>query len=103
MKFRILRLHEVKNSTGLSRSTIYGRMSDGTFPKHISLGPRTVGWLENEIQDWLQRQIQTSRSGQPTLKENTTNPGQCGGKTSCGESATVSRSTSEARRASQYS
>jgi prophage regulatory protein len=67
MKHRILRLPDVKTSTGLSRSTIYFRMAEGSFPKQIALGPRTVGWLEEEIQEWLERQIQTTRSGEPNL------------------------------------
>jgi prophage regulatory protein len=57
----ILRLPDVKRSTGLSRSTIYLRISQGTFPKPVSLGGRAVGWLEAEIQEWLQRRIEASR------------------------------------------
>lgn len=57
----ILRLPAVKNRTGLSRSTIYLRISQDTFPKPVSLGARAVGWVESEIQEWLQRQIETSR------------------------------------------
>ena len=57
----ILRLPDVKRSTGLSRSTIYLRIAQGTFPKPVSLGGRAVGWLEAEIQEWLQRQIEASR------------------------------------------
>jgi prophage regulatory protein len=51
----------VKASTGLSRSTIYLRVSQGTFPTPVSLGARAVGWLEAEIQEWLQRRIEASR------------------------------------------
>jgi len=40
---------------------IYLRVSQGTFPKPVSLGARAVGWVEAEIQEWLQRQIETSR------------------------------------------
>jgi len=58
---RILRLPEIKRSTGLSRSTIYFRISQGAFPKPVSLGGRAVGWLEAEIQEWLQQQIEASR------------------------------------------
>ena len=58
----ILRLPDVKRSTGLSRSTIYLRITQGTFPKPVSLGGRAVGWLEAEIQEWLQRRIEASRS-----------------------------------------
>jgi prophage regulatory protein len=57
----ILRLPAVKTRTGLSRSTIYLRVSQGTFPKPVSLGGRAVGWLEAEVQDWLQRRIEASR------------------------------------------
>jgi prophage regulatory protein len=62
MTHRILRLPAVKVDTGLSRSTIYLRVSEGTFPKPVSLGGRAVGWLEAEIQEWLQDQIQMSRN-----------------------------------------
>jgi prophage regulatory protein len=61
MTHTILRLPAVKASTGLSRSTIYLRVSHGTFPRPVSLGGRAVGWREAEIQDWLQRRIEASR------------------------------------------
>ncbi|HXV82341.1 MAG TPA: AlpA family transcriptional regulator [Candidatus Binatia bacterium] len=61
MMHTILRLPEVKRSTGLSRSTIYLRVAQGTFPKPVALGGRAVGWLEVEVQDWLQRRIEASR------------------------------------------
>ena len=61
MEQHILRLPTVKAITGLSRSTIYLHMSEGTFPKKISLGSRAVGWLETEIQDWLDERISVSR------------------------------------------
>lgn len=58
----ILRLPLVKSRTGLSRSSIYLRIAQGTFPKQISLGKRTVGWIESEIEAWLSNQIERSRS-----------------------------------------
>jgi len=61
MPTRILRLPEVKERTGLSRSTIYQRISTGDFPKPISLGGRAVGWVEAEIEEWLQGRISYSR------------------------------------------
>ena len=57
----ILRLPAVKTRTGLSRSTIYLRVSQGTFPRPVSLGGRAVGWLESEIQSWLAERIAASR------------------------------------------
>ena len=65
MTHTILRLPAVKTQTGLSRSTIYLRVSQGVFPRPVSLGGRAVGWLEAEIQEWLQRRIEASRKSTP--------------------------------------
>ena len=51
----------MKARTGLSRSTIYLRIAEGSFPKPVSLGGRAVGWIEAEVNDWLKQQIETSR------------------------------------------
>lgn len=61
MTHTILRLPAVMCRTGLSRSTIYLRLSQGKFPKPVNLGGRAVGWVEAEIQEWLERQIESSR------------------------------------------
>lgn len=61
MSHSILRLPAVKARVSLSRSTIYLRMSLGIFPKPVSLGVRAVGWLETEIDQWLEQQIKSSR------------------------------------------
>lgn len=58
----IIRRKQVEARTGLSRSTIYARMAEGTFPKPVSLGPRAVGWVESEITDWLNAQVAQSRN-----------------------------------------
>ena len=55
--FKLHRLPEVKDLTGLSRSTIYNRMREGTFPKSITLGPNTVGWLHEDIQKWISDRV----------------------------------------------
>jgi len=60
-KERILRLSDVKERTGLSRSTIYLYINDGIFPRPISLGARCVGWLESEIDGWIEACIHKSR------------------------------------------
>lgn len=60
----ILRRKQVEARTGLSRSTIYQRMADGTFPRAVSLGgARCVGWLESEINDWIATRVSQSREG----------------------------------------
>lgn len=52
-KLTILRRKQVEARTGLSRSTIYLRIQEGTFPRPINLGARAVGWVENETEAWL--------------------------------------------------
>lgn len=61
MTNRILRLPEVKSSVGLSRSTIYLRIEEGSFPKPISLGARAVGWLQSDVEAWVSKQVELSR------------------------------------------
>lgn len=45
----IWRLPTTKAETGYSRSTIYLRISQGLFPRPVSLGGRSVGWPASEI------------------------------------------------------
>lgn len=58
---KLLRLPDVKATTGLSKSTIYARISEGTFPKQIPLGPRLVVWVESDIQNWIDEQVASAR------------------------------------------
>jgi prophage regulatory protein len=51
---RILRLSAVKAKTGQATSTIYAAMASGNFPRPIPLGERAVGWLESEIDSWIE-------------------------------------------------
>ena len=62
LQHKFLRLPQVKQTTGLSKSTIYARIAEGTFPKQIPLGPRLVVWVESDIQKWIGHQIQSSTS-----------------------------------------
>jgi prophage regulatory protein len=59
----IWRLHEVMARTGLKRSTIYDKMKKGDFPLSVSLGPRAVGWIADEVIAWINEQIDRSRNG----------------------------------------
>ena len=54
---RIIRLPEVINMTGLSRSTIYALLKDQKFPKQVKLSPRSVGWVEGEVLDWIHQRM----------------------------------------------
>ena len=65
MPHTMLRFPTVKARTGLSRSTIYLRISRGTFPASVSLGGRAVGWIEAEVQAWLAARIAERRQIAP--------------------------------------
>lgn len=60
---KVLRLHQVMDTTGLSRSTIYKYISEKVFPKPLSLGERSVGWLESEVHDWLLARLEERDAG----------------------------------------
>lgn len=58
----ILRRREVERRTGLSRSSIYALIANGSFPEPIKLSKHAVGWVETEINSWLDGRIRASRS-----------------------------------------
>ena len=55
---KIYRLPEVMNMTGLSRSSIYLRISTNEFPKPVKLGRRAVGWPEESIIAWQAKMME---------------------------------------------
>jgi len=56
MKDRILRLPELIRTLGISATTIWRKEQSGTFPKRFKIGIRNVGWLQSEIQSWIEKQ-----------------------------------------------
>ena len=60
MQAKILRRKDVEKMVGLSRSTIYKLMNQGSFPKAIRLGPRAVGWRISDIENWINQQAARS-------------------------------------------
>jgi prophage regulatory protein len=60
---RVLRLPEVMQVTGRTRSTIYDDIRRNAFPKPIAIGPRASGWLESEIIDWQEQRIAERNAG----------------------------------------
>ena len=54
MSDRILRRPDVEVRTGLSRSTLYAMMAEGSFPQPVRLGKRAVGWRESAVARWLE-------------------------------------------------
>ena len=63
-KLRILRIRQLRECIGLSRSTIYDRLNpmspryDSTFPRPIKLGKFAVGWVEEDIHRWIGSRIE---------------------------------------------
>ena len=55
---KIYRLPEVMNMTGLSRSSIYLRVSTDEFPKPVKIGRRAVGWPEESIIAWQSKMME---------------------------------------------
>jgi prophage regulatory protein len=63
--YHLLRLNQVTKMLGLSKSTIYNKIANGTFPKPINLGGQSVAWIESEINAWVEDRIAASRSCAP--------------------------------------
>lgn len=53
MDARLIRAKTVMELTGLGRSTLYARSHAGTFPKPVPLGRAMPGWIESEVQGWI--------------------------------------------------
>ena len=58
---KLARLPRVLEIIDGSRSWVYQEISNGRFPKQISLGKRNVAWIEQEIFDWVGQRINESR------------------------------------------
>ena len=58
---RVLKRPAVQNKTGLSKTHIYVLIAEGKFPKPVHLGGRAVGWVDDDVQAWLDGQILASR------------------------------------------
>jgi prophage regulatory protein len=57
---RMIRFSGVRDRTGLSRSTVWRLERKGAFPKHHRISPNTVGWLEHEIEEWIQTRVRVA-------------------------------------------
>lgn len=59
---KVLRLPEVIERTGLSRSTIYAHIKEDKFPAFFKLGARAIGWNSEDIDCWIEQRIEESRN-----------------------------------------
>ncbi len=53
----MIRINEVMKRVGISKSTIYSFISNGTFPKSIKLGARSVAWQRGVIEEWVLNKV----------------------------------------------
>jgi prophage regulatory protein len=60
MTTRLVRIPEVLARTGLSRSTLYRLEADGTFPRRVKLGQRSVAFREAELLEWIESRSQAA-------------------------------------------
>ena len=54
---KIVKINAVKQQTHLSVASIYRLAKQGDFPKQMKLGVRASGWLQSEIDDWIQSRL----------------------------------------------
>ena len=57
---RILRLAQVLQVTGLGKTTLYDLQSQGAFPMRVKITEHSVGWVEQDVQSWLERRVALS-------------------------------------------
>ena len=54
---RVLKVPQVLEQTGLGRSSLFQAVQEGRFPKQVKIGPRSVGWVEDEVQEWIKERV----------------------------------------------
>jgi prophage regulatory protein len=59
----IIRLRQTIEKTGLSRSTIYNLINAGTFVPKIQISTRAIGFLESDVDAWIESRVAASRKG----------------------------------------
>jgi len=74
MTNRVLRLPEVLQQTGVSRSSVYRAIARGMFLRPIRLGLRASSWLRSEIDAWIAARIRVSRPGEENCRAETPFP-----------------------------
>lgn len=63
MAIKILRIDQVTEQTGLSRSSVYKQMRLGRFPRAIKLTARASGWEEAAVQSWIEDRLREQETG----------------------------------------
>jgi prophage regulatory protein len=58
---RILRIRETELKVGLKKTYIYELIAKGEFPEPVPLGPRAHGWLDDELDLWIEARAEKRR------------------------------------------
>ena len=61
-KKKFLRIRAVMDRTGISRSGVYTMVYKGQFPQPYKLGEKAVGWLEEDVENWIDERIQCGQA-----------------------------------------
>lgn len=61
MSQSFIRLSEVLRRTGYSKAWIYRLLKDNRFPQPVKIGSRSIAFVENEIDEWINQRIAESR------------------------------------------
>lgn len=62
MTQKIIRITQVKERTGLSRSTLYSLIKEKKFPAPVAISVRAVGWLSSDVDGWIETRVHASRA-----------------------------------------
>jgi prophage regulatory protein len=54
---RLVRIKEVLQLIGLSKTTLYKMIQEGKFPKSVSIYGSAVGWKQDEVADWINSRV----------------------------------------------
>jgi prophage regulatory protein len=65
---RIIRKPELLSKLGLSDATIWRMEKANRFPQRIQLGGNSVGWFDNEVEEWLKKKSRARFKNQPDKK-----------------------------------
>lgn len=60
--YQVLRCPAVLEKTGMTRAGMYREMANGSFPKPIKLSAKAVGWVEEQVDAWIEKRIAASQS-----------------------------------------
>lgn len=59
---KALRLPKVSEKVGLTKASIYRLLKEGKFPRPLELGDRARGWLESDLDAWLEERPRTKKT-----------------------------------------